>query len=543
MPKVLLKDVVARIKDKVDKDNTELEFYIGGEHFDNGEIQITKKGIIKDSTIGPAFHMRFQPGDVLLMSRNPHLRKAGVVNFEGICSDVSYVCRTKDENVLMQRFIPFIFQTDHFWKFAEENKKGSTNFFLNWSDFEKYEFDLPVIEEQRKLCEMMWAFEDTKTAYKQLLQKTDDLVKSQFIEMFGDPIENEKGWRTIPLLETGKCKNGMNYSSKDSGVEMRCLGVADFQDNAVIDDMSVLPTVSLNEKPSDDYLLQDGDIVFVRSNGNKALVGRSVVVYPNDEPVVYSGFCIRYRKNYDELLIDYLLRFFKTDSVRLKMAGRGANIQNLNQQILASLNVPVPSIELQQEFSLFVKQSDKSKFVRFKSQFIEMFGDPYENNMDWPMMRLSVIAKVDGTMTKEYEKYADYPHIGIDSIEKNTGVLSGYRTVKQDNVISPKYYFGPQHILYSKIRPALNKVAVPDFEGLCSADCYPLLPIGGFCERKFLAHVLRSEYFLSYILSFSVRSQMPKVNRKQLEGFTFPCPPIELQRQFVTIIEQSDKSK
>ncbi|HEL1286202.1 TPA: restriction endonuclease subunit S, partial [Streptococcus equi subsp. zooepidemicus] len=169
-----------------------------------------------------------------------------------------------------------------------------------------------------------------------------------------DPIENEKGWRTIPLLETGKCKNGMNYSSKDSGVEMRCLGVADFQDNAVIDDMSVLPMVSLNEKPSDDYLLQDGDIVFVRSNGNKALVGRSVVVYPNDEPVVYSGFCIRFRKNYDELLIDYLLRFFKTDSVRLKMAGRGANIQNLNQQILASLNVPVPSIELQQEFSLFV---------------------------------------------------------------------------------------------------------------------------------------------------------------------------------------------
>lgn len=135
--------------------------------------------------------------------------------------------------------------------------------------------------------------------------------------MFGDPIENEKGWRTIPLLETGKCKNGMNYSSKDSGVEMHCLGVADFQDNAVIDDMSVLPTVSLKESPNADYLLQDGDIVFVRSNGNKALVGRSVVVYPGDEPVVYSA----------------------------KMAGRGANIQNLNQQILAALNVPIPSIE------------------------------------------------------------------------------------------------------------------------------------------------------------------------------------------------------
>ena len=69
MSKVYLKDVVTRIKDKVDKDNTDLEYYIGGEHFDNGEIQITKKGVIAGSTIGPAFHMRFVPGDVLLISK------------------------------------------------------------------------------------------------------------------------------------------------------------------------------------------------------------------------------------------------------------------------------------------------------------------------------------------------------------------------------------------------------------------------------------------------------------------------------------------
>lgn len=184
MAKVYLKDVVARIKDKVDKDNTDLEYYIGGEHFGNGEIQITQKGVIAGSTIGPAFHMRFVPGDVLLMSRNPHLRKAGVVDFEGICSDVSYVCRTKDENILMQKFLPFIFQSDDFWIFAEENKKGSTNFFLNWSDFEKYEFNLPPIETQKKLVEILWSFEDTKTAYKKLLDKTDELVKSQFMELF-----------------------------------------------------------------------------------------------------------------------------------------------------------------------------------------------------------------------------------------------------------------------------------------------------------------------------------------------------------------------
>ena len=195
-------------------------------------------------------------------------------------------------------------------------------------------------------------------------------------------------------------------------------------------------------------------------------------------------------------------------------------------------------VDVKKSYQRLLKQTDEL----VKSQFIEMFGDPVDNPMGWPIRKLSDVAKVDGTMTKEYEKYADYPHIGIDSIEKNTGILSGYRTVQEDNVISPKYYFGPQHILYSKIRPALNKVALPDFEGLCSADCYPLL-VTGMCDRKFLAHVMRSDYFLDYVLSYSGRSQMPKVNRKQLEGFSFPCPPIELQKKFTVLIDQSDKSK
>ena len=146
-------------------------------------------------------------------------------------------------------------------------------------------------------------------------------------------------------------------------------------------------------------------------------------------------------------------------------------------------------------------------------------------------------------MTSDYERYADYPHIGIDSIEKDTGVLSGYRTVREDNVISGKYMFGPEHIIYSKIRPALNKVALPDFEGLCSADAYPILVEKTKCNRVFLAQVMRSEFFLSYILAFSGRSQMPKVNRKQLSGFRMPLPPLALQEEFERFVRQSDKSK
>ena len=163
--------------------------------------------------------------------------------------------------------------------------------------------------------------------------------------------------------------------------------------------------------------------------------------------------------------------------------------------------------------------------------------------MGWPIASFTEFAKIDATMTTDYEFYAEYPHIGIDSIEKDTGVLSGYRTVKEDNVISGKYVFSPEHIIYSKIRPNLNKVALPEFAGVCSADAYPILPNTANCNRLYLAVLLRSEFFLDYILGFSARSNMPKVNRKQVEGFKAPLPPLFLQERFAEVYEQIDKSK
>ena len=178
-----------------------------------------------------------------------------------------------------------------------------------------------------------------------------------------------------------------------------------------------------------------------------------------------------------------------------------------------------------------------------KSQFIELFGDYKTNTKNWPIAKFTDFAIIDATMSTDYVRYADYPHIGIDSIEKETGVLSGYRTVKEDNVISGKYVFTSAHIIYSKIRPNLNKVALPDFAGMCSADAYPILPIAEKCDRIYLAVLMRSQFFLDYILGFSARSNMPKVNRKQVEGFTAPLPPLPIQKEFSEFFKQTDKSK
>ena len=359
MALVKLKDVVMRVKDKVDRDTADLDFYIGGEHFDYAEICISRRGVIQGSTIGPAFHMRFQPGDVLLMSRNPHLRKAGVVDFEGICSDVSYVCRTKDENVLLQRYLPFIFQTDHFWDFAESNKKGSTNFFLNWSDFEKYEFNLPPIEIQRELTELLWAAENTKLAYIDLLRQTDELVKSQFIEMFGDPVENEKGWPLVRLDELAEIKIGPFGSllHKEDYIEN---GHALVNPSHIVDSKIVIdPKLTISDEKYDElssYALRIGDVVL----GRRGEMGRCAVVY--EEGLVCGTGSMIIRPG-TEMKPYFLQNIISSPAYRRVIEGKavGVTMMNLNAPTVSSFMIPKLPVKLQEEYLEFVNQSDKSK--------------------------------------------------------------------------------------------------------------------------------------------------------------------------------------
>ena len=236
-----------------------------------------------------------------------------------------------------------------------------------------------------------------------------------------------------------------------------------------------------------------------------------------------------------------------------KFSGTGTSIPQLTVPMLKQYSFPLPDKGVQQSIVraldkvselISLRKQQLAKLDQLvKSRFIELFGDLKTNPKGWPVLPFPAFAKIDGNMTTDYKKYADYPHIGIDSIEKGTGELKGYRTVREDGVISGKYIFTPQHIIYSKIRPNLNKVALPAFEGLCSADAYPILPNRENCNRVFLAVAMRSEYYLEYILQFSSRTNLPKVNRKEIAGFRMPLPPLPLQEQFAVFVEQVDKSK
>ena len=340
-------------------------------------IRITnvQKGFIEDNS--PAFYPITEKENLkdyelyendLLISLTGNVGRVALLSKEMLPAALNQrvgCIRIRDKNLLISYLFTFL-NSDKFESDCIYSARGIAQKNMSTEWLKNYLIPLPPIEVQIKIANNLNTCAKIIKKHNKQLNNFDLLIKSRFIEMFGDnPIENGK-WKVEKLGNLGLCKNGMNFSYEDNGFEINCLGVGDFKDNAVISNCEKLPVISLNEKPSEEYLLKDNDIVFVRSNGNKELVGRSVLVHPR-VLTTFSGFCIRFRLSTDSINHLFLLQFLKMPNTRKNMAGRGANIQNLNQQILSNLDIPVPPISLQNDFAAFVQQIDKSKFVVQKS--------------------------------------------------------------------------------------------------------------------------------------------------------------------------------
>jgi type I restriction enzyme S subunit len=150
----------------------------------------------------------------------------------------------------------------------------------------------------------------------------------------------------------------------------------------------------------------------------------------------------------------------------------------------------------------------------------------------WKERKLGQIVEVtSGQVDPAESPFCDMPHIGGENIEPDNVRLQPGKSARELGLISGKFIFDGGHVLYSKIRPALNKVALPDFEGICSAEIYPIRPSSGKLSRPFLAYLLLSDDFLNYATRHSDRSKIPKVNREALLAYEtgIPSPP-EQQR-------------
>lgn len=204
--------------------------------------------------------------------------------------------------------------------------------------------------------------EETIQNQQQVIEKLKAYKQSLITEAVTGKIKIQNGIPDFKYCNLGfiaEFKNGLNYNASDFGTEVKFLGVGDFQNYLVLNDESMFSNIITDTEIEDDYYLKNGDIIFVRSNGSKELVGRAIMVDNIDFKVTYSGFCIRLRnKEPKKINSKFLLYFFRSDYFRneLQRLSQGSNISNINQDLLSHIKIPLVDIQFQESVVDFLNK-------------------------------------------------------------------------------------------------------------------------------------------------------------------------------------------
>ena len=357
MSKMKLKDIAVEKNERVDNPSeSPYSIFVGLEHYDSGEAIIRRHGSTEmlESTM-KVFHA----GDILVARRNVYLRRAASVDFDGLTSGDSIVLHI--ENEAYRQIIPFVLNTDDFWNYANQHADGSMSKRLSPKLLMEYEFSVPD-EKLEQITEILWAMERTKNAYRELIAKTDELVKSQFIEMFGLPGENVHGYEVARIGDVVcDVHYGTSKKASDNG-EYTYLRMNNITYSGELD-LTDTKRISIPSKELSGCMVKKGDVLFNRTN-SRDLVGKTCA-FNLEEPMIIAGYIIRLRMN-GRVLPEYLSTFLNLDSSKkmfFEMAKGAVGQANINAQEVQSIQLVIPPMEAQLPFQRLVEQSDKSKFA------------------------------------------------------------------------------------------------------------------------------------------------------------------------------------
>ena len=220
-------------------------------------------------------------------------------------------------------------------------------------------------------------------------------------------------------------------------------------------------------------------------------------------------------------------------------------VPSVNQSDIYSISIPLPStLEEQQEIVDVLDAA--SEIIRLRTAciesaqalipalFQEMFGDVKNNTKNWKLCNLNDLVYIDRKNISVNElKTNAYRYIGLEHIEKDTGkILIDLENNFNVDLKSNKYYFTNEHVLYGKLRPYLNKVALPTCDGVCSTDIFPIMPRKNISNKYFIKYLMSSPYFVQITSLKTSGANLPRIGTKALELIKVICPDIEIQNQF-----------
>ena len=356
-------DIVRDVKINVDRANNPYEHYVAGDHMDSEDLTIHRYGSFETDDVGPAFTRIFKPGQILYGSRRTYLKKVAVADFEGICANTTFVLESKDEALFDNRLLPFIMLSDAFTRWSIAHSKGSTNPYVLFSDLADYEFDLPPLAEQKVLADKLWAAYRLKESYKKLLVATEEMVKSQFIEMFGNPLSQVQRY---PLEKLGDCcvlnprRPSISLSDTDmvSFVPMPCVS-----ENGYLQDVA---DEEYGKVKKGFTYFENKDVLFAKitpcmENGKGAIAQELTNGIGMGSTEFHVLRPIEDKSNSYWLLALTRMPIFREQASK-NMSGTGGQ-KRVGASFLDNFMVGLPPIEEQNRFERIYRQADKSGSV------------------------------------------------------------------------------------------------------------------------------------------------------------------------------------
>ena len=358
MAKYRFDQIAINCKEKAKAEDIDISTYIGLEHLDSGSLCVSRWGSevpIKGDKL------LMHEGDVLFGKRNAYLRRAAIAPHDGAFSAHGMIFKPR-EDVIDKWFFPLFIASDYFFDTAIRISVGSLSPTVNWRDLKEQEFDLPDLNIQRKLAKVLWAIRDTMESYKKLITVTDELIKSQFIEMFGDPVTNTQGRDVRPFKDF---MLDIHYGTSqpptftDFG-EFKFIRATNIKDGRITEN-GMLRISAEEATKIEKCRLNGNEIIIVRSGAN---TGDTCVVTDEyrDQYAGYDIIITLNLENANPVFFNELMNTHYMQAIIKPLTVRAAQPHINSEQVQNLPMLVVPLLE-QEQYAAFVRQSDKSKFL------------------------------------------------------------------------------------------------------------------------------------------------------------------------------------
>ena len=362
------KDISVAIKDA---QSSPLKQFVGLEHYDSGEPVITR---FTDTSLISSSVKEFKENDILIARRNVYLRRAGIAFFSGLTSGDSIILRIYDdceektgipkEDAI--KILPFILNSNDFWNYANKHADGMNSKRISKDMLYDYEFDLPSLTEQRVIADKLWAAYRLKESYKKLLAATDEMVKSQFIEMFGNPLSQVQRY---PLEKLAHC---CELNPRRPSISLSDTDMVSFVPMPCVSENGYLQDVADEEygkvKKGFTYF-ENKDVLFAKitpcmENGKGAIAQELTNGIGMGSTEFHVLRPIEGKSNSYWLLALTRMPIFREQASK-NMSGTGGQ-KRVGASFLDNFMVGLPPVEEQNRFERIYRQADKSGSVLLK---------------------------------------------------------------------------------------------------------------------------------------------------------------------------------